>query len=119
MRPSLGYDAEIMRDSHFVTIVKMIETILAMSKQDTGSSKTCQTAEKDVQVTILSGEPDTSSMSTREKQRLSLEERIRARKTEVQDSQEKQKDLELKSLRYDLEMLQQKMKSINDDKLIA
>ena len=61
VRPSLGYDAEIMRDSHFVTIVKMIETILAMSSLDTGSKKTCETAEKDVQVTILSGEPETSS----------------------------------------------------------
>ena len=50
---------------------------------------------------------------------MSLEERIRARKSEVQDTQEKQKDLELKSLRYDLEMLQQKMMSINNDKLIA
>lgn len=90
-----------------------------MSKQDTGSNKACETAEKDVQVTILSGDADTSGLSTREKQRMSLEERIRARKSQVQDSQEQQKDLELKSLRYDLEMLQQKMKCINDDKLIA
>lgn len=62
---------------------------------------------------------DRSMLSAREKQRLSLEERIRARKSEVQDSQEKQKDLELKSLKYDLEMLQQKMIALNDDKLIA
>ena len=39
------------------------------------------------------------------KHKPSLEERIRARKTEVQDSKEKGKDLELKSLRYEIEML--------------
>lgn len=52
-------------------------------------------------------EPDDRSMlSAREKQRLSLEERIRARKSVVQDTNQKQKDLELKSMRYEIEMLQ-------------
>lgn len=49
---------------------------------------------------------DKSVLSAREKQRLSLEERIRARKSEVQDTNEKQKDLELKGLRYEMEMVQ-------------
>lgn len=77
-----------------------------------------------MQVNLVSAETDGSAadrsmLSARERQRLSLEERIRARKSEVQDSQEKQKDLELKSLRYDIEMLQQKMMALNDDKMIA
>lgn len=120
-----GYPGEIMKDKHFLTIVKMIETILAMhSKQDTDSQKVCSFADKVVQVNLMPTESeqtpaDRSMLSAREKQRLSLEERIRARKSEVQDSQEKQKDLELKSLKYDLEMLQQKMIALNDDKLIA
>lgn len=82
---------------------------------------------KDVQVNLISAAesndgaatPDRSMLSARERHRLSLEERIRARKSEVQDTQEKQKDLELKSLRYDIEMLQQKMIALNDDKMIA
>lgn len=49
---------------------------------------------------------DRSMLSAREKQRLSLEERIRARKSVVQDTNQKQKDLELKSMRYEIEMLQ-------------
>jgi hypothetical protein len=43
-------------------------------------------------------------LTPKEKQRLSLEERIRARKVSVQDSKDKEKDLELRKLRYDLEM---------------
>lgn len=58
-------------------------------------------------------------MSARERQRLSLEERIRARKSAVQDSNDKQKDLELKNLRYDIEMLQQKMIALKDDKAMS
>jgi hypothetical protein len=55
-----------------------------------------------VQVSIQTGDGE---MTARERQRLSLEERIRARKSAVQDSNDKQKDLELKNLRYDIEML--------------
>ena len=60
-----------------------------------------------------------SGISARDKQRLSLEERIRARKSEVQDTNEKQKDLELKGLRYQIEMLQQKNMALNEDKIMA
>lgn len=54
---------------------------------------------------MLTDSDDKVTISAREKQRLSLEERIRARKSEVQDTNEKQKDLELKGLRYQIEML--------------
>ena len=37
----------------------------------------------------------------------------------MQDTNEKQKDLELKRLRYEIEMLQQKMVALTDDKLMA
>lgn len=75
---------------------------------------------KDVQVNLIQNESaDRSMLSAREKQRLSLEERIRARKSEVQDSNQKLKDQELKSLRYELEMLQQKIMTLTDDKEMA
>ena len=80
-----------MRDKHLMTLVKMVETILVIIQQDTGKENVIlEKASKDVQVNLIMPESDDKSMlSAREKQRLSLEERIRARKTEVQDTNEK------------------------------
>ena len=91
--------------------MKMIDTILILLDQDTSSGKLPMVpkASKGVQVNTTQTEPEPgrlSVLSAREKQRLSLEERIRARKSEVQDSAQKQKDQELKSMRYEVEMLQ-------------
>lgn len=54
-----------------------------------------------MQVSIQAAQPE---LTPKEKQRLSLEERIKARKASVQDSKDKEKDLELRKLRYEIEM---------------
>ena len=95
-----------------LTFIKMIDTIIALT-QDTGKGE-----DKDVQVSLMESE-DRPMLSAREKQRLSLEERIRARKSVVQDTNQKQKDLELKSMRYELEMLQSRLVAITEEKAIV
>ena len=61
----------------------------------------------------------TSELSAIERKRLSLEQRIRARKSAVQDTDIKNQDQELKSMRYEIEMLQQKLSAARDEKVLA
>lgn len=84
--------------------------------------KDCQT-EIDVasdQFEPMDGCPQGSSeLSAIEKKRLSLEQRIKARKTVVQDSDVKNQDQEIKSLRYEIEILQKKLATAEDEKALA
>ena len=60
-----------------------------------------------------------TEMSAIERKRLSLEQRIRARKSVVQNSGNMDQEQELKNLRYDIEMLQKKLQAALDEKQLA
>lgn len=67
-------------------------------------------------IVLATQDPQESALSAREIQRRNLEERIAARKTAVQNTKENEKDLELKNLRYNFQVIEEKMKILTEDK---
>ena len=122
----------ILHDKHLHTLLKMIDTILFLMQDCAATGftvtpgskddKDCQTAADWPSGSMISTDSfmqPSSELTAIERKRLSLEQRIRARKTVVQDSDVKNQDQELRSLRYEIEMLQKKLAAAHDEKALA
>lgn len=124
----------VLHEQHLYTLFKMLDTILFLIK-DGGSTharftvtpsridKDCQTSCDWPMGSILSSDSfvvqPNSELSAIERRRLSLEQRIRARKSVVQDSGSVNQEQELKRLRYEIEMLQKKLNATEEEKALA
>lgn len=119
----------ILHEKHLYTLLKMIDTILFLiPDSDTSGAtrpkddKDCQTSTDWPRDSIISSDSfvqPSSELSAIERKRLSLEQRIRARKSAVQGTDIRNQDQELKSLRYEIEMLQKKLSAAQDEKALA
>lgn len=85
---------------------KMTQTILALAQFGSGKESIIHQSGmsmiKEETASSMDQDDVTSNLSSLEKKRLSIQERIRARKSIVADNNQKQKDLEISNLKYEI-----------------
>lgn len=94
------------QEKYMLLFGKMTQTILALAQFESGKeSITHQSGMsmiKEETASSMDQDDMTANLSSLEKKRLSIQERIRARKSVVADNNQKQKDLEISNLKYEI-----------------